>query len=332
MVFYVILAAVLGLILLAGAGLYYITAMPGSSFHGAPPPTTEQEQELAKRLRRHVVAIASKEHNVDNYPELERSARYIEKTLSGYGHAVIRQEYESRGHRVRNLEVAISSAAAPAQKVVVVGAHYDSAFGATGANDNGSGSAAVIELARMLKGAEVAEGYELRLVLFVNEEEPYFKTAEMGSWVHARALHASGKQVVAMLSLETLGYYSDAPGSQRYPFPFNLIYPDTGNFIGFVGQLDSRALVREVIESFRRHASFPSEGVAAPGFITGVDWSDHWSYNHFGYPALMITDTALYRYPYYHTPEDTLDKIDYERLARVVTGIERVVRELVGAR
>ena len=131
-----------------------------------------------------------------------------------------------------------------------------------------------------------------------------------------------------MFSLETIGYYSDRPGSQRYPFPLGLFYPSTGNFIAFVSDLGSRALLHAAVASFRRQAGFASEAAAAPAFLPGVDWSDHWSFRKEGYPALMVTDTALYRYPYYHTPLDTPDKVDYERLARVVTGLRGTIGEL----
>jgi Zn-dependent M28 family amino/carboxypeptidase len=152
----------------------------------------------------------------------------------------------------------------------------------------------------------------------------------MGSLLHAGDMYARGENVAAMLSLETIGYYSDAKGSQRYPPPLDALYPDTGNFIAFVGDLGTRELVRNALASFRRHARFPSEGLAAPASIPGVDWSDHWAYREHGYPAIMITDTALYRYPHYHTAQDTADKIDYALLARVVRGIELVVRDLAG--
>jgi hypothetical protein len=123
----------------------------------------------------------------------------------------------------------------------------------------------------------------------------------MGSLVYARRSAAHREQIVAMLSLETIGYYSDLRGSQHYPFPFSLFYPDTGNFIGFVGNLPSRALLHRAVAAFRRHTSFPSEGAAAPSFITGVGWSDHWAFWEQGYSALMVTDTAPFRYPHYHT-------------------------------
>jgi Zn-dependent M28 family amino/carboxypeptidase len=135
-----------------------------------------------------------------------------------------------------------------------------------------------------------------------------------------------------MLSLETIGYYRDERGSQMYPPPFSLFYPSEANFIAFVGNVSSRALVLRCLATFRREVKFPSEGAALPGFITGIGWSDHWSFWKAGYPAAMVTDTALFRYPYYHSPEDTPEKLDYDRMARVVAGLERVARDLAGAR
>jgi hypothetical protein len=146
--------------------------------------------------------------------------------------------------------------------------------------------------------------------------------------VYARRARQRNERIVAMLSLETVGYYSDAPQSQHYPFPLSWFYPSTGDFIGFVGNIGSRQLVRRALGAFRRTTPFPSEGAALPGGMTGVDWSDQWSFWHEGYPALMVTDTALYRYKHYHGQRDTPDKLDYDRLARVVTGLGRVVAEL----
>ena len=150
----------------------------------------------------------------------------------------------------------------------------------------------------------------------------------MGSRVYARRLKARGENIVAMFSLETIGYFSDGPRSQRYPFPLGFFYPSTGNFLAFVSSLGSRPLLHQALASFRRHAEFPSEGVAAPAFIPGVDWSDHWSFWDEGYPALMVTDTAPYRYPQYHTAADTPDRVDFDRLARVVSGLRATLREL----
>lgn len=311
-----------------------MSAMPGISWRGTIPAPTDDERALAERMKKHVVAIASQEHNVSHFSRLEAAAAYLEKTLAGYGYQPGRQELTASGRRVRNIEVSIKPLQPEAAKpgLVVVGAHYDSAIGALGADDNASGTAAVVELARLLKDAELPADKEIRLVLFVNEEAPYFGTSGMGSWTHAQTLHQRGEKVTAMISLETIGYFSDEKGSQRYPPPLASIYPDTGDFIGFVGNTESRTLLERAIASFRRHTAFPSEGLIASTAIPGVGWSDHWSYWQFGYPAIMVTDTAPYRYPYYHTPQDTPDKIDYLSMARVVKGMERVIRELAGSK
>ncbi|MGH8700454.1 MAG: M28 family peptidase, partial [Burkholderiales bacterium] len=304
MIFWLILAAATAWL------LWYMVAVPGASYRGALKPLTPDENLLAGNLRTHVAAVASREHNLYRYAELEASAQYIEETLAGLGHAVAAQRYAVQEKEVRNIEVEIKGGDR-ASEIVVVGAHYDSVLGAPGANDNGSGVAAVLELARLLRDAKPAR--TLRCVLFVNEEPPFDRTDVMGSRVYARRSRERGENVVAMFSLETIGWYSEQPGSQRYPFPLNLFYPSTGHFIAFVSNLASRALLHETIASFRRHAGFPSEGVAAPAWIPGVDWSDHWSFWQEGWPALMVTDTAPYRYPHYHSAGDTPDKVDYER-------------------
>jgi Zn-dependent M28 family amino/carboxypeptidase len=181
-------------------------------------------------------------------------------------------------------------------------------------------------LARALR--EIKPRRTVRLVAFVNEEPPYFQSESMGSLVYARRARERREKIVAMLSIETIGYYSDRPNSQQYPASLSHFYPDTGNFIGFVSDLGSLNLLRRVLGSFRKSTRFPSEGVAAPGGIPGIGWSDHWSFWQAGYPAIMITDTAPFRYPHYHASSDTPDKLDYDRMARVVEGIGNVVGEL----
>jgi Zn-dependent M28 family amino/carboxypeptidase len=322
MIFWLALAA-------ATAGfLWYMVAVPGRSWTGDLPPLSADERELAASLREHVTVIASREHNVFKLPMLEQAAQYIENTfdMAGY-HPLGAQRYTVGDVPVRNIEAELKGGSR-AQEIVIVGAHYDSVAGVPGANDNGSGVAAMLELARVLYGTRPAR--TVRFVAFVNEEPPFFKGEDMGSVRYARRSRERGENIVAMLSLETIGYYSDTPGSQHYPFPLSLFYPSTGNFLAFVSNLKSRSLLHEVISTFRRHARFPSDGVAAPAAIPGVDWSDHGSFWAAGYPALMVTDTAPYRYPHYHRESDTPDKVDYERLARVVTGLAAVVRTLAG--
>ena len=319
-----VLVLLAALVVVVGFAVWYVTATPGATYRGPLSPLDTDGRRLAEDLRKHVTGVASEEHNVSRPDALERSARYIETALHGLGYAVTRDEFDAKGVKVRNLEVSRGSG----KRVVVVGAHYDSAQGAVGANDNGSGVAALIELARVLKTVEPAEGLEVQLVFYVNEELPWFSTDAMGSYVHAKRLAHDGKDVVAMLSLETIGWYSENYDSQRYPFPFSLFYPSKGNFVGFVANLASRGLMHRVVATFRRTVAFPSEGVAAPESIPGIGWSDQWAYWQFGWPALMVTDTAPFRYPHYHTLRDTPDKIGYERLARVVKGLEGVVRDL----
>jgi hypothetical protein len=309
--------------------LWYSIVFPRQPFWGPLPPLTQDQAELARRLKTHVGQIASRPHNLDHYAELEAAARYIEATLSGLGYAPQRQIYSERGRPVRNIEVAIEPAGAGRDAAsYLVGAHYDSAGISPGANDNGTGVAATLELARHLRDLKPQE-HRLRLVFWVNEEAPFGMTPNMGSYHHAEALKARGERVLGAISLETIGYFTDAPGSQAFPFPFNLVYEDRGNFVAFVGLPGSRAFVRRVVAAFRRHAAFPSIGGVAPGFIKAIDYSDHWSYHQMGYPALMATDTAPFRNPQYHRASDLPDTVNYESLARVTLGIEQVLRELV---
>jgi hypothetical protein len=326
------LLVVLVVLALAAAGygaLHYMTAVPGKPHRGALPPLTTEEAALAVSLKRHIATIAAREHNVAHYDELEKVARYIESTLASLGYTVGHQEFSADGQAVRNIDVTIEPARGNSDpEVIVVGAHYDSAPGSPGANDNASGAAAVIELARLLRDLNGSAGKRIRLALFVNEEPPYFRTEAMGSLHYARARARRNERVVAMYSLETIGFYSSEPGSQVYPAPFGLLFPDRGDFVAFVGLLGSRALVRETIRSFRAHTAFPTIGGVAPGFVPGIGWSDHWAFAEHGFPAVMITDTAPFRYPHYHRPSDTPDKVDAESLARVVKGIERVIRDL----
>jgi len=297
------------------------------------PENARAAPDLAERMRQHVQAVASEEHNTRRPAQLERAAVYIETTLEKAGYTPARQEYEAGGQKVRNIEVAVANVAKGKrpERIFIVGAHYDSAQGAPGANDNGSGTAAVLELARLLKTVQPASGTEVRFVFFVNEEPPFFLSEEMGSMQHAAEMKRQGQKVEGALVLETMGYYSDKPGSQQLPPGLEGQYPDTGNFIAFVGTIESSALVRQALAAFQGASDFPAQGLAAPAHTMGVTLSDHSSYDRHGYPALMITDTAFMRYPYYHTAQDTPDKLDYESMARVVEGLAKTIGALAGA-
>lgn len=299
-----------------------VLRLPGESFRGALPKLTDDESRWAKSLRHSVEKLANEigERNLRRYDQLCDAANWLEKSLADWGYSVERQTFRVDGRDCSNLIVGRVGKSHPTE-VVLVAAHYDSAPGTPGANDNGSGTAALLELAKRF--SKIEPGRTLRFVFFVNEEPPHFQTQTMGSLVYSQRCKERKENLVAVLSLETIGYYSDEDGSQKYPEPLEAVFPKTGNFLGFVGNVDSGPLVDRVLKSFRKHTQFPSEATSLPGVIQGVGWSDHWSFWEFGYQGLMVTDTAPFRYPHYHRATDTPDKLDYERLARVVAGLER---------
>ena len=313
-------AAVLGVV-------RYFAFLPLYGHKGPLPPATLEERHLAPRLREHVVAVASVPHNMQHPEALEAAAVYIERRLADLGFGIERHELVVAGQKLRNVHVAIGPGGGGQAPSFVVGAHYDSAGIAPGANDNGTGVATLIELARLLRDHKPRR-HRLRLVFFVNEELPASASEWMGS-VHFARMLAARERVAGMISIETIGAYSDMPGTQRFPFPFNAVYRDTANFITFVGMPRARDLVHQALGSFRRHTAFPSIGGVSHAVVPGVSWSDHASFDALGIPAIMVTDTALYRYAHYHKATDTPDKVDYDRLARVTKGLERTLREIV---
>lgn len=302
--------------------------MPSKSYVGSLPKLTPEQETLARDLRAHVNKLAGEigERNVSKSQALHAAADYIEGAFKNYGVAVKREGYVVEGETCDNLVVEIRGTAR-SNEIVVVGAHYDSVFGSAGANDNGSGVASVLELARLW--AKRPGVRTLRFVAFVNEEPPFFKTEKMGSLVYAKGCRERRENIVGMLSLETMGCFSTEPNSQNYPFPLGMLYPSRGDFIAFVGSTHNQSLVRSCIKVFREKVSFPSEGAALPASLTGISWSDHWSFEQAGYQAIMITDTAPFRYAQYHTQGDLTEQIDYERLARVVDGLQPVIDSLI---
>jgi Zn-dependent M28 family amino/carboxypeptidase len=315
--------------ILGGLGSCCMFRMPGESFSGPLPPLTDNQRRLAGQLRADVelLSITIGERNIWRPESYARAAAEIEQRFTRLGYAVARHEYRVEGQRSANIEASLAGIAEP-HRIVIIGAHYDSVRGTVGANDNATGVAALRAIAEALKDARPR--YTLRFVAFANEEPPFFQSEWMGSVMYARACRARAEDIVAMVSLDGLGYYSDEPGSQSYPFPLNLLYPTTANFIGFVGNIASADLVKRCVGTFRQDAQFPSQGGVAPQAITGVGWSDHWSFWQAGYRAVMVTDSLPFRYFWYHTPQDTPEKIDYERMARVVDGLTSMVRDLAG--
>jgi peptidase M28-like protein len=326
----IIIAVVAILVLLWWFGV----RMPGQNVSKAGPLSPDEVM-LREELRANVQKLAGEigERNMWHYPQLNAAADFIEDSFSRAGLRTRRDRYETQGQPCHNIEAEIPGTR---PEIIVIGAHYDSVFGSPGANDNGSGAAAVLALAQRFAAYETERNPSqrtpnktLRFVAFVNEEPPYFLSGEMGSQVYARRCKERGDKISAMISLETIGYFSDAPNSQTYPSPgLGVFYPNVGNFIGFVSNVKSRALLRRVMALFRKHAKIPSEGASLPAFIPGVSWSDQWSFWQHGYQAIMVTDTAPFRYPYYHSSNDTPDKLDYDRFTLVVSGMEKVIEEL----
>lgn len=286
------------------------TSMPGRSHSGALPPLTAAQQALADELRRGVAALCAGGPRNDDVLAVAKAT-----IANALGPGI----EDFRG----NLAIEIRGTS---DELVIVGAHYDSIGDSPGADDNASGVAAMLALARRFANAKPKR--TIRFVAFVNEEPPFFRTDLMGSVQYARRCRQRNERIVAVLNLEMLGYYG---GPQRYPPPLSLFYPRVGNFVAFAGNWKSRPLIRRCAASFRRHAAFPSEGAALPEVIDEIGWSDQWSFWRSGYPAVMVTDTAFFRNPHYHATTDTPETLDYESFARVVDGLAGVVSDLASA-
>lgn len=299
---------------------------PGNSYRGALPDATDRQRDTARELERIVTRLAGRigpRCLTERYPALMQAERWIEHELQTMGYDIDRQAYKVGSREAANLAIERSGNERRSE-FIVMAAHYDTVCWSPGANDNTSGVAALLCLAQRLRTH--APDRTLRLVFLTNEEQPYAWTPRMGSYVYARRCSERGENVVGMISLDEIGYYDGRRGSQKYIFPLSLLYPSKGDFLTIVTNAKNRRLMNEVAAAFRRHVPFPSEGLAVD--VRDVGRSDHWGFWQFGYPGLMITDTANFRYPHYHRPTDTPDRIDYDRLSRVVDGLEGVLLEL----
>jgi hypothetical protein len=287
-------------------------------------------QALERRLMEHVRTLGETigERNLHRPLALREAADYIRQVWKNQGFEVAEERFEVLGQACVNLVVE-QKGSERSGTIVLVGAHYDSVIGSPGANDNATGVAILLEMSRAVRQEVLAR--TVRFVAFVNEEPPYFLTELMGSREHARRARQRGENILAMFSLETLGYYSNATGSQHYPPPLGAFYPRTGSFLGVVGNLASRKLVVDFLRQFMTVSDFPAEGIATFEWIPGINWSDHWSFWKEGYPALMLTDTAPYRYPEYHSIRDLPDNVNGPEFARAAHGIIQAIRRMASA-
>ncbi|HEY2964017.1 MAG TPA: M28 family peptidase [Pyrinomonadaceae bacterium] len=278
------------------------------------------------RLEAHVrkLSIEFSPRDVTHAENLDSAAAYIASEFKQTGATVVEQPYRVEGKAYHNV---IASFGPETTERIVIGAHYDTAGPLPGADDNASGVAGLLELARLL-GSQ-APAMRVELVAFSTEEPPYFRTTGMGSSVHAESLRKANVSVRAMLTLEMIGYFSDAGGSQHFPAGIlAAFYPATGNFIGVVGRVSDGLLARRVKKAMSNAAPLPVYSISAPSFIPGIDFSDQLNYWHAGYDAVMITDTAFYRNRNYHMANDTAEKLDYKRMAMVVEGVYAAVNDL----
>jgi Zn-dependent M28 family amino/carboxypeptidase len=289
----------------------------------AAPPSPDPEIDLAA-LRATVAYLTSLNppRSSANPASMALAADYIAGKFTDYGLHPVRQEFVAAGVTYANIIAAVGPEAG---ERFIVGAHYDVVAGTPGADDNGSGVAALLELARFARKAAKHLSCRIEFVAYALEEPPHFGTETMGSYVHAASLHESQVKVRGMLSLEMLGYFTSAENSQEYPLGLmKLFYPRRGDFIGVVGNFASSSLVSTVA----RHLETPNLEVRtlrAPPFLAGVDLSDHRSYWAFGYPAAMVTDTSFYRNPHYHQDTDTIDTLSFEKMGEVVRGLCQVL-------
>ncbi|WP_424191678.1 M28 family peptidase [Ampullimonas aquatilis] len=320
-------------VMLVFAAIGWMTSMPGQLYSGVRSSPDANTIEMAAQLQRHVLAVARVPHHAQEMVALQQVQAYLTDSLTAMGYQVRPEAVPGGQGPVYNLIAELPATRPSADKPtwLVIGAHYDSVPTSPGADDNASGVAALLVLAESLRHQAKATKIGVRFELYVNEEDPYFKTPTMGSLVRAKNSTVAGDQLLGMLSLEAIGCFSDAPDSQDLPWPFSLLYPDTGNYIGLVGKLQARDWVRQITGLLRSHALLPIHGGVAPGLFEEVDWSDHWSYSEQGVPALMITDTALNRNHDYHKMSDTPEKLDYIRLALLVQALQATVYDLTDA-
>lgn len=323
--------AILALIIIALLifGWSLMVWMPGKSYQQALPTLSQSEIKLQDRLKRDLETLTVKigSRNTDNYQNLIAAQAFLNRELTQAGYKVRSQEYTIDGKTFSNLEVEIPGSSL-ADQILVIGGHYDSGLTTLDPNEQATGAAAVLALAREFVGTKPLR--TLRFVEFTNGESPYSQTQQMGSLVYAQAAKQRSDKIVGMFSLDRLGYFTTTANTQQYPLPLNFLYPNQGNFIGLMSDIDSRELLRNTLRSFRAQAKFPSEGIALPSAIQGDRSSDSWAFWQEGYQALTITDPGYFRDPVDLTKHEQIDKIDVERLSRVTYELSKVIRDFVG--
>ena len=285
--------------------------------------------EIRKALEADVAYLQSLgSRNSENdvaYAKLRKCEEWILKRWQAQGYYVKRQIFTVKGRQYANLEIEFLGRVAP-RDIIIVSAQYDTLPESPGANNNASGMSILMYLSGILR--RYAPERTLRLVAFVNEEDPFFGTEMMGSYQYAKRSHELHENIRTMLSMDSLGIYMDRPYSQRLPFPFSLFYPKRGNFLAFIGDFSSRPSMLVATRGFKKGSAFPIEAGVVPKWVEGAGWSDHLSFWKFDYPGIQVTDTGAFRSPYHTTKEDTMEKINFEALSRITIGMYYSILEL----
>lgn len=263
--------------------------------------------------------------NPENIAQLNAIAHYIKTDFLKYSDKVSYQEYKVEGKTYKNV---ICSFGTENKQRIIVGAHYDVCGNQEGADDNASGIVGLLEIARQLKGKKLNK--RIDLVAFTLEEPPYFRTEQMGSYVHAKSLKDTKVDVLGMISLEMIGYFSDKENSQNYPLPaMSKMYGNKGDYITLVTTAEKGKFVEDFSQHFKQAKAIKTEEFNAPRSLPGIDFSDHLNYWNFGYSAMMITDTSFYRNKNYHKKSDTMETLDIRRMAKVIDGVYLALLKLV---
>ncbi|QJX48458.1 M28 family peptidase [Hymenobacter taeanensis] len=276
------------------------------------------------RLRQHLVALTTtpEPRNYLHEASLNQAADYISAQLVAAGARPSEQAYRVQGRTYRNLIGSFGPEDGPR---LIIGAHYDVCGEQPGADDNGTGVTALLELARLL-GQQPNLTYRIDLVAYTLEEPPFFRTKSMGSYVHAKQLLDEKVDVKGMVALEMLGYFDDRKGSQDYPVgPLKAVYGSRGNYVTVAQKFGNGHFGRQFARLYKREAGLPVKRFKAPAWLPGIDFSDHLNYWQFGYSAVLLTDTAFYRNKHYHEITDTLDRLDMRRLGLSVNALLAVV-------
>jgi Peptidase family M28 len=289
--------------------------------------------DLEQRLRAHLRILCEEigTRSIYTFANLLKAEHYVTAALEEAGFLVEKQFFAYRGHRCANL-VGRDPSHTPTGRQYILCAHYDTAWGTPGADDNASAVAILLEVARLARtaGTVVRDTAAWRMVAFTTEEPPAFHTHHQGSRVFARQARRQKQRIDGVVNLEMLGYFKDVPRSQHYPFPARLFgYPDRGNFVGVVGNWRSRRLARDVVTAMRTNTALPVHKLIVPerGFLLFFSrLSDHSSFWDHGYPAVMLTDTAFLRNPHYHGPSDSPDTLDFASMVQVVRSLLNCLR------